>query len=279
MGLVSGRRAIVTGGGAGIGLATCLRLRAEGAQVAVFERDPAAAEKAARQVDGRAYSVDVSDPAQVERAVEEALRDLGGVDLLVNNAGVGSLRPFDAYRPEEFDRLLAVNLGGVFHCTRCVAPRMRAAGGGAIVNNLSATAERPTPGEAPYAAAKAGALALTRSAALEYGPTVRVNAVSPGVIRCGPSEVLFQLQGGRDPVAEAAPLGRSGSAEEVADVILFLCSDLARYMTGQNLVVDGGLTLPQAGIDPLLRGLLAPQGGEEGGPSSRNQSKKTSKSR
>jgi NAD(P)-dependent dehydrogenase (short-subunit alcohol dehydrogenase family) len=257
MRLLDGRRALVTGAASGIGLATARRFSEHGARVACLDLDAEGARAAAAEVGGAAFAADVADAAQVEAAVASAAEVLGGLDVLVNAAGTGALRALHGYSLQQAERLVAVNLMGVLHTLRAALPRFVAAGGGAVVNVLSATAERPTPGEAPYAAAKAGALALTRSAALEYGPAVRVNAVSPGLIRTPMSEGLFRVPGLLEPVLEATPLRRAGTPEEVADVILFLACDLAAYVTGQNLVVDGGLTLPQAGIDAALRDLLA----------------------
>jgi len=112
---------------------------------------------------------------------------------------------------------------------------------------------RPTRGELPYSAAKAGVVALTQGAAQEYGPTIRVNAVSPGVVRTPMTELLYQNPETLDPIENSTPLRRTGEVEEIADVIHFLCSDASRFVTGQNLVVDGGMSLPQAGIDETLR--------------------------
>ena len=124
------------------------------------------------------------------------------------------------------------------------------------MNNASGSAQRPTRGELPYSVAKAGIVALTRGAAQELAPEIRVNAVSPGIIRTALTEPL--LAGDRiEPALSATPLGRVGTAEEVAEVIAFLCSDAASFITGQNIVVDGGLSLPQAGIDEVLKELLA----------------------
>jgi len=266
MGLLEGRRAVVTGGAAGIGRATCRRLAAEGARVAVFDVDEKAARDAAAEVGGKAFRVDVADANDVEVAMRAAAEALGGLDLLVNNAGAGGLASLHRTEPEAFRRLLDVNLAGVFHGIRAAVPLLQEAGGGAIVNNASATGVRPTPGESAYAAAKAAVLSLTRSAALEYGPTIRVNAVSPGVIRTPLTESLLKVPGALAAVRDATPLARVGDAEEVAGAIVFLASDLASFVTGQNLVVDGGLTLPQAGIDPVLRGLLARMEGHRSGP-------------
>jgi NAD(P)-dependent dehydrogenase (short-subunit alcohol dehydrogenase family) len=257
MGLLDGRRALVTGGAHGIGRAVALRFAAEGARVAVLDRDGAAAEATARDCGGLALEADASDPAAVEAALARAARELGGLTTLVNNAGLGLLKPVERLEAKDVDRVLRVNLASTIHATRAALPHLRAAGGGAIVNNASMSGVRPTPGESVYAAAKAAVIAFTLATANECGPDVRANCVSPGVIRTRMTEGLFQLPGALDPVLASTPLRRTGSADDVADAILFLASDLARFVTGQNLVVDGGLGLPQAGIDPLLRDLLS----------------------
>ncbi len=256
MGLLEGRRALVTGGGSGIGRATARRFSEEGARVAVLDRDAESAEAAAREVSGRAFVADVREPAAVREAVDAAAAWLGGLDTVSHNAGTGQLLGFEDVSPAQFDDLVQVNLSGTFHVLQAVTPHLRAAGGGSIVTNASESGIRPTQGELPYSAAKAGVIATTLGAAQELGPTIRVNCVSPGVIRTPLTEPLFAAPGLLDPVERAAPLGRGGEAEEVADVILFLASDLARYVTGQNLVVDGGMGLPQAGIDEVLRRVL-----------------------
>jgi NAD(P)-dependent dehydrogenase (short-subunit alcohol dehydrogenase family) len=257
LGLLDGRRALVTGGAHGIGRAVALRFATEGARVAVLDRDGAGALATARDCDGLALEADASDPDAVEAALARAARELGGLTTLVNNAGLGLLKPVERLEPRDVDRMLRVNLASVVHATRAALPHLRAAGGGAVVNNASMSGVRPTPGESVYAAAKAAVIAFTLATANECGPEIRANCVSPGVIRTRMTEGLFQLPGALDLVLAATPLRRAGTAEDVADAILFLASDLARFVTGQNLVVDGGLGLPQAGVDPLLKGLLA----------------------
>jgi NAD(P)-dependent dehydrogenase (short-subunit alcohol dehydrogenase family) len=248
---------LVTGGASGIGLAAARRLAAEGARVAILDANGPAAEAAAAELGALAYTADVCELARLEEACADAARRLGGLRILVNNAGVGQLASLGLVAPEDFERLLRVNLTGAFHGIRAAAPFLRAAGGGSIVNNASMSGVRATRGEAAYSAAKAGVIALTQGAALEYAPEIRVNCVSPGMIRTPLTELLFRAPGMLDPVTRATPLGRAGTADEVADAILFLCSDLSRFVTGQNLIVDGGLGLPQAGTDDVLRGLLA----------------------
>ena len=151
---------------------------------------------------------------------------------------------------EEWKRLVAINLGGVFHGIKATAPHLLAGGGGSIVSTASISGTRPSAGEAPYSAAKAGVVALTANAAHEYAPTV--NAVSPGMIRTGLTDMLLDMDGMVEHMEAKTPLGRIGSPEDIADVVVFLSSDLARFVTGQNLVVDGGMTLHGAGVDGLL---------------------------
>ncbi len=250
------KRAIVTGGAAGIGLAAARRLCAEGAAVALIDCDTEPLEAAAAELDAPCFVADVADAAAVERGFEVACDRLGGLDLLFNNAGVGQVASLHRYPPEAVQRLIGVNLLGIYNGLRAAVPRMRAAGGGAIVNNASGSGVQPTRGEAPYAAAKAGVIALTRSAALEYAPGIRVNCVSPGMVRTGLSEGLFRAPGLLDPLLETIPCGRVGTPEEIADVVLFLLSEESRFVTGQNLLADGGLSLVAAGIDPVLRRVL-----------------------
>ena len=254
MGLLEGRRAVVTGGGSGIGAATCRRFADEGARVAVLDVRRRTAESVATAVGGVAVHADVADGAAVAAAFDQAASALGGLDTVVNNAGTGNVMPLHDYPDAEWDRLLAVNLTGVFHGTRAAVPHLRASGTtGCIVNVSSLSGLRPTRGEAPYSAAKAGVLALTMSAALEYGPAVRVNCVSPGFIRTPLTELAAADDDTRAELEGATPLGRLGTAEEVAATIAFLCSDLAAYVTGANLVVDGGSALVNAQVDPMLR--------------------------
>jgi NAD(P)-dependent dehydrogenase (short-subunit alcohol dehydrogenase family) len=176
--------------------------------------------------------------------------------MLVTNAGTSGLSLVHETDPRLFERLVQVNLQGTFHAMRAALPYMVEGGRGVVVNNASGSATRPTYGELAYSAAKAGVVALTKGAAQEYGPTIRVNSVSPGVIRTPMSEPMFAIDGALDAAWEATPLGRAGTADEVADVILFLASDQSRYVTGQDLIVDGGMGLAQAGITTTLRSFV-----------------------
>ena len=232
------------------------RLSEEGARVAILDVDAAGAERAAVELSGVAVHADVGDAERMDAAVAEAAEGLGGLSIVVANAGAGHLAPLHRNGPDVVERLLRVNLTGVFNTVRPAIPLLVRTPGAAIVLNASGSGVRPTFGESPYSAAKAGVIALASSLAQEYGPEIRANCVSPGMIRTPLSEALFQIPGALDPVVEATPLARTGTAEEVADAVLFLCSDLARFITGQNLVVDGGLGLAQPGIDRALRRLL-----------------------
>jgi NAD(P)-dependent dehydrogenase (short-subunit alcohol dehydrogenase family) len=256
MGMLDGHKAIVTGGASGIGRATCLRMAQEGASVAVLDMNGDLAEAVAKDIDGRGFQADVTDADHVHRVVAEAAGALGGVSVMFNNAGVGGFSPIDDYPLDEWDRVVRVSLYGVFHGIRAVASRMLAHGDGRIVNTASISGIRPAAGEAPYSAAKAGIVALTASAALEYAPRIRVNAVSPGLIATALTEPMFQLMPDHvDHVVGETPVGRAGEPDDVADVVVFLCSDLSRFMTGQNLVVDGGLTLHTSGVDGIFERL------------------------
>ncbi len=245
--------AVVTGGARGIGLAIARRLHRAGAKVALLDRPGSEVLKTAAPLGGVAIEVDVRDPDAVDQAIASANQRLGGLTILVNNAGTGMLQPMHQYTNQQWDDLIAVNLSGTFYAMRAAVPIMLEGGRGVIVNNASVSATDPTRGELPYSAAKAGVLALTRGAAQEYGPTVRINAVSPGVIRSPMTEMLFKNPAILEPVEQSVPLGRTGEVEEVADVVHFLCSDASRYVTGQNIVIDGGMNIPQAGIDPVLK--------------------------
>jgi NAD(P)-dependent dehydrogenase (short-subunit alcohol dehydrogenase family) len=153
-----------------------------------------------------------------------------------------------------------VNLTGVWAGIRAAVPHLLAAGGGSIVSTASISGTRPAAGEGPYAASKAAVAALTASAALEYAPSIRVNAVSPGMIRTAMTAPMFEFMPNQvERFEKGTPVGRIGEPEDIADVVVFLCSDLARFVTGQNIVVDGGLTLHGSGVDGIFD-LVFPQG-------------------
>lgn len=253
MGLLDGHKAVITGGASGIGRATARRMAEEGAAVAVVDLNIDGAEEVAKETGGTPHAADVTDPDALREAVDDAAGVMGGISIMFNNAGTGSQSPLHEWEPAEWNRLVAVNLTGVYHGFRAAVPHILSSGGGSIVSTSSISGTRPAAGEAPYSAAKAGVAALTASAALEYGPKIRVNSVSPGMILTALTEPWFEfLPHEVERFETTTPLRRIGEPTDVADVVVFLCSDLARFVTGQNIVVDGGLTLHGSGVDGLF---------------------------
>src|SRR3954468_3114279 len=252
MGLLDGQKAVISGGASGIGLATAKRFVGEGASVVLLDINEEAVSKAAAELGATSFAVDVSDAEAVDRAYRDAADVLGGLTIAFNNAGVGDQVKLHAMTPERWHAVTRVCLDGVFHGIRSAVPLIRASGGGAIVNTVSISGVRPASGEGAYAASKAGVAALTATAALEYAPEIRVNAVAPGMIHTGLTDPLLTLDGTVEFMRDKTPLARIGTPEDIADVVLFLCSPLARFVTGQNIVIDGGMTLHGAGVDGLF---------------------------
>ena len=248
-----GRTAIVTGGSSGIGRAIVLQLARCGCNIAFCFLDSGARSRLnahdvarrLREAEVRVYfrACDVRDPADVKRFVAEVLEELGGVHILVNNAGVSRDRPIWRMEDHEWDAVVRTNLDGAFHFIRAVAPTMRAQEYGKIVSIGSVLGTRAVFGIANYSSSKAGLIGLTQSVAIELGPmNINVNAVAPGYIRTPrlteniPSDVL-------DRARERSALGRLGDPQDVAGVVVFLCSETARHITGAVIPVDGGYLL------------------------------------
>ncbi len=251
--LLKGQRALVTGGGSGIGRATCKLMAAEGAQVAVVDLSEDAARAVAEEISAMGYCCDVTDYPALQSCVSQAAEAMGGLSILFNNAGSSAICRVHDWPQHEWDRIVKLNLSAVFYGIKAAAPLMLKGKGGAIVNTSSISGVRPAAGEAPYAAAKAGVAALTCVAALEYGPSIRVNSVSPGMVRTAMTEPMFETFPGIEAdLATRAALKRIGEPEDIAAAVVFLCSDMARFITGQNLVVDGGLTLHGSAVDGAL---------------------------
>lgn len=239
------RRALVTGGASGIGLACGRALRAQGAAVALLDRDPAVAAVAA-DIGATALEADVADEAQVPAAVAGAARDLGGPpDLLVSAAGVYRIAPLLELDAPAWEEVLAVNLRGSFLVGREVARGLLGTGDAGAIVNLGSTAafqaDAAEPG-AHYNASKAAVLALTRQMAVEWGPRIRVNAVCPGVIDTPMLRLTDDPAAAEDYLRRRVVLRRLGAPEEVAATILFLLSGEASYITGAAVLVDGGVT-------------------------------------
>jgi NAD(P)-dependent dehydrogenase (short-subunit alcohol dehydrogenase family) len=232
----------------------------EGARVAVFDVDGESAETVAKEIGGVAFAVDVGDPDALRRCVDAAADEMDGISILYNNAGTASFNRLHELEPAEWERVLRVNLTGVWAGIRAAAPHMLNGGGGSIVSTASISGTRPAAGEGPYAASKAAVAALTASAALEYAPSIRVNAVSPGMIRTAMTAPWFEFWPDQvDRFERDTPVARIGEPDDVADVVVFLCSDLARFVTGQNIVVDGGLTLHGSGVDGIFDRVFRPE--------------------
>jgi NAD(P)-dependent dehydrogenase (short-subunit alcohol dehydrogenase family) len=255
-GLLEGQRAAITGAGSGIGAAIARRFVEEGASVAILDIDAAAGERVADEIGAISLPVDVVRTEDVAEVVQHAANELGGLTTFVNNAGVGNIKPLHRYKPDQWDHIVDVNLKGTWNGIRAAAPLLRLSGGGSIVNLSSVSGMRATRGEGPYSAAKAGVIGLTQSAALEYAPDIRVNCVAPGFVETPLTEIALADDKLREAVEAGTPLGRIGTPDEVADVAVFLCSRLARYVTGHTLVVDGGSVLPNPQADPVLTTLL-----------------------
>lgn len=252
-GLLDGDRAIVTGGGDGIGRAAALRFAAEGATVAVLDVDLAAAERTAAEVGGVAIAVDVGDPGAVAGAVDAAVSALGGLSALVANAGLGMSVPVDRMDDDLYQRIVAVNLGGTFASIRAALPHLRSGGGGSIVTMSGTTGLRPARGEGLYGGTKAAIAILTKDVALSYAPDVRANCVAPGYVATNLTAPLLANPTAREHVESRIPIGRVARPDEVACVMAFLCSRYASYITGQTIVIDGGSLLPSHQSDELIK--------------------------
>jgi NAD(P)-dependent dehydrogenase (short-subunit alcohol dehydrogenase family) len=245
---LKGKVALVTGASAGIGRGVATRLSDAGAAVVVHYRagkEGAEALASALRGKGRnslSIQAELSDPQSVEDAIGTITGELGVVDILVNNAARQTHAGFEEMGVEEWRAMMATNLEGVFIVTKAVVAGMITRGsGGAIVNIASIEGLQPAPTHGHYAVSKAGLIMFTRAAALQYGKhRIRVNAVSPGVIRRDGIEEAWPEGVAR--WMKAVPLGRMGEDEDVADAVLFLASQASRWITGANLVVDGGVT-------------------------------------
>ena len=233
--------ALVTGGSRGIGAAISRELAAAGARVAVnYRSGREAAEKVVAEIGGLAVQADVSHPEQAQGLVERVEAELGELDILVNNAGVTRDTLIARMSDEDWEVVLETNLRGPFNTSRAVARKMLRRRTGAIVNLTSVVGLHGNPGQANYASSKAGVIGLTKALARELGSRgVRVNAVAPGYIRTELTEVLPEQA--REAILTNTPLGRLGEPEDVAGAVRFLCSDEARFVTGEVLLVDGGL--------------------------------------
>jgi NAD(P)-dependent dehydrogenase (short-subunit alcohol dehydrogenase family) len=246
--MLNGKIGFITGGGSGIGLAAVHAFAAAGASVAVVDINKAAAEAAAHAVGAGAIAIaaDLAQDGAAAAAVAQTIETFGHIDCAFNNAGIGSpaARPFAEIPEAEFDRVIATNVRSVFLCMKYQLAHMQVRGSGVIVNTASMGAIVATPKAAGYIASKHAVLGLTRAAALDYARLgIRINAVCPGIIRTPMFERFSAADPARrDAIAATIPAGRFGTPEEIAQTVLFLCTDAASYITGAAYTVDGGFT-------------------------------------
>jgi NAD(P)-dependent dehydrogenase (short-subunit alcohol dehydrogenase family) len=235
------RRVLITGGAGGIGTATAERFLEEGARVVVLDRDSTALSRLESELPALSGTIraDVTDPDDVARALDEMDDLVGGLDILINNAGISIRHGFLDIRPEDWREVISVNLNGVFFVAQQAARRMLETDGGVILNMGSTNGMIGYPNYADYNASKAGVIELTRTMALELGPRVRVNAICPGFILT-PMQAAEYTDQMQNEFAAKLPLNRLGRPEDVAALFAFLASDDAAFITGQCFVIDGG---------------------------------------
>jgi meso-butanediol dehydrogenase / (S,S)-butanediol dehydrogenase / diacetyl reductase len=234
---------LITGGASGIGAATAARFLGEGAQVCILDRDAKACEAIRRQLPtiSEAIIADVTNRTQVEAAFAQAVRSMGAVDVLINNAGISIRHNFLDITPEEWDKVIAVNLTGAFYVAQTAARHMDQRGTGVILQTASTNGSVGQPYYADYNATKAGVIELTKTMALELAPKVRVCAIAPGYVLT-PMQRAEYTDAMLEEVNQKIPLRRHAKPEEIAALFAFLASDDAAYATGHVYTLDGGET-------------------------------------
>jgi NAD(P)-dependent dehydrogenase (short-subunit alcohol dehydrogenase family) len=250
-----GKVAVVTGGGSGIGRGIALGLAAVGAHVVVLDRDEAGATVAAEiRGSGRRaefFVCDVNSDDSVARVAQDLATKIGPTSILVNNAGTMLPGGLDAMSMTDWDRILSVNLTGYLRCARVFGAPMLAHGAGALVHVASIAASFPQSYSGAYSVTKAGVVMLSRQLAVEWGPRgVRSNVVSPGMILTPMTEAIYQVPGVHEARRALVPAQRIGRPEDIADAVVFLASERASYVTGEEIAVDGGFTRTIMGVIP-----------------------------
>ncbi|EKS29852.1 SDR family NAD(P)-dependent oxidoreductase [Afipia felis] len=238
---LKGKVAIVTGGASGIGKAMCKAFAAEGANVVVVDIDEQKGKEAAKEIAGQSTSLqaDVTNSASMNKMAEEVDRQFGRIDILVNNVGVRITKPFLDHTDADWNTMIQTNLTGPFLCSRAVVPFMKRAGKGRIINTASIASFVGRPNRVAYVSAKAGLLGMTRAMAIDLGPMgITCNAIAPGSIN-SPMNAAQAADAEHDWGKET-PMGRWGTAEDIANAAVFLALDESSYITGAELKVDGG---------------------------------------
>ncbi len=253
---LGGKRAVVTGAAGGIGRAIAFSFAEAGADVALLDRDAEGCRMLAGQIaekGGRAVAIpcDTSDPAAVTAAAKAMADTLGPADILVNNAGVLRAGALADISLDAWNALMAINLTGYLLCAQAFRPQILANQGGALIHIASIAASNPQPRSGAYSASKAGVAMLSRQLALEWGPDhIRSNIVSPGFIRTPMSETFYQAPGVKERREAMVPVRRIGTAQDIADAVLFLASPRSSYVTGAEILVDGGVDQVMMELSP-----------------------------
>lgn len=257
MGALDGKAALVTGAASGIGLASAQLFAAEGARVALVDRDADGAAEAAREIGGEAFSIsaDVTNEEDAAGMVAACVERFGRLDIAFNNAGIAGSAPIEDYPLKDFQRVIDVCLTGVFLCLKHEAKQLIAQGqGGSLINTASINATQATAGLAAYCAAKAGVVMLTKVSALELGQhQIRVNAIGPGHTKTPMTARVRHVPGFDEAMIGATPMGRLGEPEDIAQLALYLAGDASVWVSGQAFYADGGITVNQLppGFDSL----------------------------
>ncbi|HEX7821318.1 MAG TPA: SDR family NAD(P)-dependent oxidoreductase [Sphingobium sp.] len=241
-GRLDGRRILVTGAASGMGRAIAEGFVREGARVALLDRNAEGVGQVAAALGAWSSGCDVADRAMVDEAVARAGGALGGLDGVVNGAGILDITPIGELAPESWDRMIAVNLTGPYNIVRAALPFLRAAPMATIVNIASVSALMPMPGTGGYSASKAGVLMLTRCLGMDLGPTIRANAICPGVIKTEMTRYLWEDAKHTAAAAERVALKRLGETEDIFRAALFLTCEDSAFSTGVALPVDGGFS-------------------------------------
>lgn len=241
-GRLASRRILITGAASGMGRDIARLFAQEGAALALLDRNGDGVKAAAAEMGVNGYACDVTDRAVVNAIVTEAGNALGGLDGLVNAAGILDITPFVDLDPASWDRMLAVNMTGPFNVTKAALPFLQAAARATIVNIASVSALMPMPGTAGYSASKAGVAMFTKSIALDLGPNIRANSICPGVIKTEMTRYLWENAEHSDRAADRVALKRLGETDDVARAALFFSTEDSGFTTGTELPVDGGFS-------------------------------------